>query len=278
MKFSVLGSGSGGNCSVVSCGSTHLLVDAGLSASQIRQRLGLLGLEYEQISGILITHEHQDHARGLEVLLKRHSVPVYTSALTRQVLRESIRLEVPWKLVAPGSIFRHEDVEVDTFPVPHDAVEPICFVLRGRNASLGVVTDAGHVSNMMLSKLRGLNALFVEANYDCDLLEQDDKRPYSTKQRISSQHGHLSNAQAAELLAKIAHSGMERIVLGHLSRDCNEPELACGQIRTALTVAGHPHVEIHCATQDKPTPWLKVRTKAAEIPLGANLVQGELLF
>jgi phosphoribosyl 1,2-cyclic phosphodiesterase len=180
--------------------------------------------------------------------------------------------------VAPGSIFRHEDVEVDTFPVPHDAVEPICFVLRGRRASLGIVTDAGHVSNTMLSKLRGLDAIFVEANYDTDLLEQDDKRPYSTKQRISSQHGHLSNSQAADLLAKIAHRGMERVVLGHLSRDCNEPELASSQIRTALAAAGHSHVEVHCAAQDKPLPWLKVCTKPQGIPLGATLVQGELLF
>jgi phosphoribosyl 1,2-cyclic phosphodiesterase len=263
MHFSVLGSGSAGNCSLVSSGDHHLLVDAGLSATQIRQRLAGLGLEPEQISGVLITHEHQDHCRGLEVLLKKCPVPVFTSALTTRLLREQIKTPAAWKPIEAGSRFRFGPWEVESFSVPHDAVDPLGFVLRTKDASLGYLTDLGHINPGILRRLEGLHSLYVEANYDDLMLQQDEKRPWATKQRISSTHGHLSNLQAAELCASLAHAGMERIVLGHLSQDCNGSEVAVEALQQALRAAGYAEIAIHCATQDEATRLWPVRERRA---------------
>lgn len=123
---------------------------------------------------------------------------------------------------------------------------------------LGLVSDAGFVTRSMTERLRNLSALFVEANYDDELLELDTKRPWSIKQRISSKHGHLSNVQVGELLREIAHAGLSQIVFGHLSSDCNCPKKVTEVFGKCLREMGHAHTALHCATQSEPTPWFEV--------------------
>ncbi|HEY8992084.1 MAG TPA: MBL fold metallo-hydrolase [Luteolibacter sp.] len=254
MRLAVLGSGSSGNSAVVEVGGVRLMVDAGLSAKQLVDRSRVLGIEPRSLDGILLTHEHGDHIRGLRVLLRQAPLPVYATAATAHVVREGGVEGATWKIFDAGQKFRIGAVEVEPFAIQHDAVDPVGFVIAHDSYRLGLLSDAGFVTRSMVERLRGVHGLFVEANYDDAMLEADTKRPWSTKQRISSRHGHLSNAQAAELVAELAHPGLRRVVLGHLSRDCNAPDVAVGALRRRLDSDGYHHVEVHCARAEA-SPW-----------------------
>lgn len=255
IRFAVLGSGSGGNSAVVECGGVRLLIDAGLSAKQLTLRLGLLGIDPASLDGILLTHEHGDHVKGLKVFLKQHATPVFATSQTAHVVRELGIEGGTWKTFETGQTFTIRDSIVQSFSIQHDAVDPVGFVLGSTSRRMGFLSDAGHVTRSMTESLRGLHGLFVEANYDDGLLEADTKRPWSIKQRISSRHGHLSNDQVTALIRDIAHAELGRVVLGHLSSDCNTPDLILGQLRKNLVEMGHDHVGLHCACQDVPTEW-----------------------
>ncbi len=273
MHLTVLGSGSGGNSALITCGSTSILVDAGLSAGQLLSRLEAVSSHPSQLTAILLTHEHGDHVRGLDVLTKKFPVPIYCNALTRQVVRENFKAgpERTWKVIQHGATFSIGELEIECFNVPHDAVDPMGFVFRGNGQALGLLSDLGHIPRNLAPRLQGLHTLFVEANYDGTLLQDDTKRPFSTKQRISSHHGHLSNHQTAEFLAQIAHPALERVVLGHLSSDCNKPDLAIGMMRQALAAKGFSDVEILCASQAEPTATFAVSRNlppaAVDVPM-----------
>ena len=258
IRFAVLGSGSGGNSAVVECGGARLLIDAGLSAKQITLRLARLGVDPASLDGILLTHEHGDHVRGLKVLLKQHPLTVFATAQTALVVREAGITGGAWKTFESGQTFSIHGSEIRSFAIQHDAVDPVGFVIGGGSRKLGFVSDAGFVTRSMTESLRDLHGLFVEANYDDGLLEADTKRPWSIKQRISSRHGHLSNEQVAGLIRDIAHSGLGRVVLGHLSSDCNQPDLILGRLRECLGELGHSHIGLHCACQDEPTEWFEL--------------------
>ena len=245
IRFAVLGSGSGGNSAVVECEGMRLLIDAGLSAKQLTMRLGLLGIEPASLDGILLTHEHGDHVKGLKVFLKQYALPVFATSQTSHVVRELGIEGGKWKTFETGQTFSIGTSVVRSFSIQHDAVDPVGFVIGSSSRRLGFVSDAGHVTRSMTDALRGLHGLFVEANYDDGLLEADTKRPWSIKQRISSRHGHLSNVQVAELIREIAHIDLGRVVLGHLSSDCNKPDLILGRLRDCLGELGH----------DEPTEW-----------------------
>lgn len=259
MRFAVLGSGSGGNAAVVECSGTRLLVDAGLSAKQLVRRMRLVGVEPESLDGILLTHEHGDHVAGLRVLMKSLEVPVFATPSTSHVVRENLG-PLSWKLFESGSRFAIGKIGVESFAVPHDAVEPVGFVFRREDCAIGLVSDAGHVTRAVSERLNGVQALFVEANYDDELLEADTRRPWSTKQRISSRHGHLSNAQTADLITQLVPSGLKRVVLGHLSKDCNKPEVAIA----AMEGLG---VEVACACQHEPSGWHEAAPSKPEVPI-----------
>ena len=255
MRFAVLGSGSGGNSAVIECDGVRLMVDAGLSAKQLTLRLGLLGIDPASVDGILLTHEHGDHIRGLKVFLKKHPIPVFATSQTSHVVRETGIEGAAWKTFETGQTFAIRDSVIRSFAIQHDAVDPVGFVIGGASRKMGFLSDAGFVTRSMTESLRGLHGLFVEANYDDGLLEADTKRPWSIKQRISSRHGHLSNDQVASLIGDIAHADLGRVVLGHLSSDCNTPDLILGRLRDCLGKLGHGHVGLHCACQDVPTEW-----------------------
>ena len=255
MRFAVLGSGSGGNAAVVECGELRLMIDAGLSAKQLTVRLQQIGIEPASLDGILLTHEHGDHIRGLKVFLKQNPVPVFTTQATARVVRESGIEGGTWKSFDAGQVFAIGEISIESFAIQHDAVDPVGFVVGYGARRLGFLSDAGFVTRSMTERLRGLTGLFVEANYDEDLLEADTKRPWSIKQRISSRHGHLSNSQVTDLIREIAHPALGRVVLGHLSSDCNTPEIILARLRTCLGEVGHSHVNLHCACQDQPSEW-----------------------
>ncbi len=252
MKFAVLGSGSGGNATLAQHADTTLMVDAGLSARQLLKRAQELGSEV--FHGILITHEHGDHIKGLKTLLKKHDIPIYTTSATAHVLRE-LGIEGRWHTFHAGQSFRIGSLLVETFAIQHDAVDPVGYVLRSEEKSLGLISDAGKVTHDVTQRLQGMNGLYLEANYDDDLLAADTKRPWTIKQRISSNHGHLSNRQAAELLENISHDALKHVVLGHLSSDCNCSDIATKTMRRVLQNKGLAEVSVSCATQDNPCGW-----------------------
>ncbi len=251
MRFIILGSGSAGNAAVVEAAGLRVLVDAGLSAKQLVDRMRASGVDPAGLHAVLLTHEHGDHVRGLRVLMKSLSAPVYATPATARVVRDAGVDNANWKIFESGAAFQLGGLAIQSFAVPHDAVEPVGFVFRHEERSLGLLSDAGHVTRLITERLRGVASLFVEANYDDGLLESDTRRPWSTKQRISSRHGHLSNAQTAALVAELGPAGLRRVVLGHLSSDCNRPELAIAAVR-----AGHPELAgLACAPPDQPCGW-----------------------
>ncbi len=250
VRFIVLGSGSGGNAAVVEAGGIRLLVDAGLSAKQLTDRMKSCGVDPASITAVLLTHEHGDHVKGLRVLMKQLAVPVYATPSTAMVVRDGGVDTASWKIFESGAGFRMNGLEVQSFAVPHDAVEPVGFTFRHEEKAFGLLSDTGHVTKLITERLRGVQALFVEANYDDGLLEADTKRPWSTKQRISSRHGHLSNAQTAALVAELVPGGLRRVVLGHLSRDCNCPVKASAAVKAAFL-----EVDVCCAEQDRTCGW-----------------------
>jgi phosphoribosyl 1,2-cyclic phosphodiesterase len=255
MRFAVLGSGSGGNSAVVECGGLRLMIDAGLSAKQLNLRLGMLGIEPASLDGILLTHENGDHVRGLNVFLKQHPLPVFATSQTSHVVRETGIAGGTWKTFETGQTFALGDCEIRSFSIQHDAVDPVGFVIGHATRRFGFVSDVGHVTRSMTECLSNLHGLFVEANYDEEMLDADTKRPWPIKQRICSRHGHLSNHQVAELIRGIAHAGLGRVVLGHLSSDCNTPAIILERLRGCLAELGHGHVGLHCACQHEPTEW-----------------------
>ena len=267
----MLGSGSAGNATVIEAHGTRLLVDAGLSARQLTQRLAALGVDPDDLDGILLSHEHSDHTRGLEVFLRKREVPVYATALTREVLDERCP-GVAWRVFQRGQAFAVGGVEVTAFAVPHDAVDPVGFVCGGAEARIGVATDLGHVTALVRETLRGVRALFVESNYDQELLEADTKRPWSIKQRITSRHGHLSNHQTVEWVGELVPHGLETVVLGHLSRDCNGPRVAARTLEEAVPGIGGLHV----ASQQESTGWIEVMEPEPQVVAADPYEQGVL--
>lgn len=254
LELAVLGSGSSGNSALICLGDTRILIDAGLSARQLCVRLEDLGVDPDSLSGIVLTHEHGDHTRGIDVFCKKRQVPVYATKHTCAIVRESLRCEVTWRQFEAGREFRIGDVSVETFSVPHDAVDPVGFVFGCGKSRVGVLSDVGHVTRVIIDRLQGVDTLFTEANYDEKMLQNDTLRPWAIKQRISNRHGHLSNEQTAELVSQIASPRLKQVILGHLSSDCNCPDLATDVIRETLRKDGFGDVTVECADRKDPLP------------------------
>lgn len=274
LHLAVLGSGSSGNSALVCHEDTRILVDAGLSARQLCTRLTELGVDPDSLSAIVLTHEHGDHTRGLEVFCRKREIPVYATIHTCAVVREGVGAGVKWRQFEAGNSFRIDGIEIHSFSVPHDAVDPVGFLFDNGESRLGVLSDVGHVTKMILDRLQGVDTLFAEANYDDVLLMNDTKRPWSTKQRISNRHGHLSNEQTAELVCSIASANLHRVVLGHLSSDCNTPEIAVETIAKRLRANGFEGVEVECAGRHCATPLrpvAKVRTVIEAVPISEEI-------
>ena len=256
----MLGSGSAGNSALVATDHGKVLVDGGLSARQIVLRLEECGVTPAQLDGVLLTHEHGDHVCGLQVLCRKFEVPIYCNALTAEAVRcdGALHRHRNWRIFRTGTEFSICDITVQSFPVPHDAVDPIGFAFYAGSSSLGFITDLGYVTKMIVERLRHVHTLVIETNHDEKLLQNDKHRPWPVKQRIQSRHGHLSNNMAASVIEQLLPGKIERVVLGHLSRDCNTPELALGAVRASLVKCSKTGMEVYCATQWETSPCLRI--------------------
>src|SRR5947208_4616070 len=256
----MLGSGSAGNSALVATDHCKILIDGGLSARQIVLRLEQCGVVAEQVDGVLLTHEHGEHVCGLEVLCRKFDLPIYANAQTAEAVRSDCALDRRrnWRLFRTGAEFKICDVLVQTFPVPHDAVDPVGFAFYAGARGLGFITDLGYATKMIVERLRQVHTLVIETNHDEKLLQSDTHRPWPVKQRIQSRHGHLSNAAAAGVIEELLPGKIERVVLGHLSRDCNTPELALKTVHASLAKCGRLDVEVRCATQFEITPQFRI--------------------
>ncbi len=258
VRFTILGSGSGGNCAYLETGDTRLLIDAGFSARQIRQRLAGLERSPESLHGILITHEHSDHIQGLAVLATRLRIPIYCNRLTRDAIAYALQAPFESRLFTNGNSFSIGDVDIEPFSVPHDAQDPVGFLLRTSAGNVGFLTDLGHATRLVMERIRPANVLVLETNHDLKLLQDDTRRPWSVKQRILSRHGHLSNEAAAGVAEETMSAELRQLYLGHLSRDCNRPELALAVMQERLGRIGATHVHVASTSQDCPSPTLEL--------------------
>jgi len=244
LEVCVLASGSSGNSIYVASQSTRILIDAGLSAKQVAVRLEQIGVVPESIAGICVSHEHGDHIAGIRVLQKRHGIPVYTNAGTLNGIRRQPKAdEISARIFQTGSPFEIGDITVEPFSVPHDAYEPVGFLLRTAECTVGIVTDLGMSTSLIREKLRGCDAIIVESNHDEDLL-QEAPRPWSLKQRIRSRQGHLSNMDAARLISDCATERLAHVFLAHLSSDCNSPDTALRTVASQLRLDGLGHITL----------------------------------
>jgi phosphoribosyl 1,2-cyclic phosphodiesterase len=270
VKFTILGSGSAGNCAYLETGEARILVDAGFSTRQIRQRLAGIGRTPEKLSAILLTHEHSDHISGLLGLADKLHIPVFCNRGTQDgtvwafkdkwskktnlelAQADTLKSKVDWRLFETGAVFEIGDVGIETFSIPHDAQDPVGYVLHTSAGKVGFATDLGHVTKLVFERIRTANVLVLESNHDVKMLQDCPRRPWSLKQRILGRHGHLSNVTAAETVAQIMSAGLRQLYLAHLSRECNTPELAQHIMAEQLFQIGAQHVQLQVAAQNVP--------------------------
>lgn len=272
VKFTILGSGSAGNCAYLETDEARILVDAGFSTRQIRLRLASLGKAPENLSAILLTHEHSDHISGLLGLADKYHIPVYCnrgtqdgtiwafkekwSKKTNQALQNSdtFKSRIDWRLFETGATVDVGDVSIETFSIPHDAQDPVGYVLHTPSGNVGVATDLGHPTKLVLERIRAAQVLVLESNHDVKMLQENKRRSWALKQRILGRHGHLSNVTAADTVAQIMSANLRQLFLAHLSRECNTPQLAEHVMAEQLFQIGATHVQLHIAAQDVPGP------------------------
>ncbi|RMF73521.1 MAG: MBL fold metallo-hydrolase [Acidobacteria bacterium] len=251
VELIVLGSGSKGNATLVRSGRGAVLVDAGLSCRQLVARLEAAGQDPARIDAILVTHEHVDHVGGLPVFLKRYPTPVYMTERTAEAAAARVARAPQVVPVVAGEAFDAGPFRVTAVPVPHDAVDPVAYLLERDGVRVGQVTDLGHVTTLVEARFAGCHALVLEANHDRDML-LDGPYPWPTKQRVASRVGHLSNDHAAAALARLVGEETCEVVLAHLSEVNNDPGLAEAAAGAALADRGR-RPRVHCARQHAPS-------------------------
>jgi len=238
-----LASGSKGNTIFVSTPDTAVLVDAGLSGIEIQRRMAAVGRTPDDLKAIIITHEHTDHVKGAGVLSRRFNIPVYVTSDTFNACKGLGKID-RINFFECGSAFDIGSLAVNPFSISHDACDPAGLTLKHQGKKIGIATDLGIVTNLVRTHLSRVNALYIEANHDPDML-MTGPYPWHLKQRIQSRTGHISNQNARDLVAQICHKDLDHVVLAHLSEENNCPEKAAIEISknldplsTTLSVAG----------------------------------------
>ena len=256
LRFASIGSGSKGNCLVAEVGSTRVLLDCGLAPRETERRLARIGLAPADISGILVTHEHDDHAGQAYPFAALHRIPVWLTHGTQAAMAESGKVpgDIDTRTILGREAFAIGDVEVRPYTVPHDAREPVQFVLSDGAARLGVLTDIGVGTPHVVEMLSGLDALVLECNYDRDMLWAGGY-PRWLKERIAGPFGHLDNQHSARLLAALDRSKLKHVIGAHLSQQNNKPEIARSALASALNCSQE---WIGLATQDEGFDWREV--------------------
>ena len=258
VQFTILGSGSSGNAAYLETSDTRLLVDCGFSARQIKQRLATIDRIPDRLDGILITHEHSDHVAGLKHLAAKMGIPIYCNRHTSEEISHIHKTAFDFRLFETGQSFEVGNVGVDTFSVPHDAIDPVGFLLHTSNGRIGILTDLGHGTRLIADRVRTANVLMLETNHDIDLLRDCPHRPWHLKQRIMSRHGHLSNESAAEFTETFLNADLRHIFCVHLSNECNTPELAHADLDAMLQRNGATHTQVTITHQTTPSTTLEI--------------------
>jgi len=263
MRFSSLGSGSEGNALLVAAGTknscpgtrqTQVLMDCGFGLKDTIFRLARLGVSPEQLSGIVVTHEHSDHIGGVARLARKFDLPVWLTHGTLHSQPKAFANIACIHEIAPQLPFSIGDIEITPFPVPHDAAEPVQFVFSDGARRLGVLTDTGCGTPHIEEVLSGCHALVLECNHDNDMLMNGDY-PYSLKQRVSGRFGHLNNQESAGILSRLDVSRLQHLIAAHLSRKNNTPELA---VRALCGVIGCTEDWVGVASQEGGFVWREI--------------------
>lgn len=272
MKVTVLGSGSSGNATLIDAGGTRILVDAGFSGKDIERRLAAVDVAPESIDGIVITHEHIDHTRGMGILARRFGLELYLTPITRDRCNKLLTGREIVHEYGSTEPFRIGAIEVRPFLTVHDAADPVAITVHDVEAGhkLGIATDLGRPTAAVRHALTECDLLILEANHDETML-WDGPYPWSVKQRIASSHGHLSNTAAAELAAELQHPGLATVVLAHLSDSSNDPNLALEVVGAELEGAGY-RGNLMVAPQDEPLEPIVVTPRGEREEDGAQLV------
>jgi len=273
MRLTVLGSGSTGNAVLICAGRTRVLVDAGLSAKEVVRRLAVVGEDAARLDGVVITHEHSDHAGGLRVLLKTLGCPVYISGATRDAyIREKARgddeprkraeaLRDRTEEISSSRDFRIGEIDFHPFTVPHDAADNFGFTATHGGVRVATLMDFGCVTTLVAERLRGCAAVVIESNHSRDMLKACEVYPWELKQRILSRTGHLSNEDVAAWLREGFDGAAEHVVLAHLSQRANNPHLAKLSAEVALQERGglfQTTTRITLSHHKEPTPWIEL--------------------
>jgi len=273
MRFTVLGSGSTGNAVLISSEKTNVLVDAGMSAREILRRLGEVGVGHDRLDGILITHEHGDHAGGLRVLMSSVDCPVFISRPTEDSYydtraggqngdSESSKRRAALKdrtvEIESTREFRIGDIDFEPFSVPHDAADNFGFAAKKDGVKVATLMDFGHITDLIKEKLAGCDAIVVESNHSRDMLRACSVYTWELKQRIMSRTGHLSNEDLSDWLQNDFDGSARHVVLAHLSQRANEPHLARLMAETALQMRSplfRAETKITISHHKQPTEW-----------------------
>lgn len=238
MKFVSLISGSSGNATLISDGTTNLLIDCGASAKALERALTEAGSSIREINAILLTHEHSDHVKGVGVLSRKYGFPIYATAKTHSSITNVGEINSDLKInITANEDFEVGGIGITPFTIHHDAADPVGYSFHIGSSKLTIATDTGYISNGLLENLKGSKAIILESNHDVEML-RCGPYPFYLQQRILGDYGHLSNEVAARAALELVRSGTEHIMLGHLSDKNNLPEIALLETHKALTDAG----------------------------------------
>lgn len=261
MKMCSIASGSSGNCIYVADENTSILIDAGISKKRIVEGLASIDVDVNTISGILVTHEHSDHISGLGVMSRAYNIPIYGTRETLQAVDAhkstgAINREL-YRPIMPDDEFCINTLTVKPFSTPHDAVNPVCYTIESEDKKVSIATDLGEYNEYIISNLENSDVVLLEANYDKNML-QVGPYPYSLKQRILGNRGHLSNENSGQLLRTILSDKLKYIILGHLSKENNYPELAYQAVKVELKELLNDNVSLAVANRDKPSELVTI--------------------
>lgn len=257
VELVVLGSGSKGNSTLVRTAKTALLLDAGLSARQITLRLREAGLSPEKLDGILLTHEHGDHVRGLRVLNRRFPTPVLANTATLKAAGAALGAVPERMAFVTGMPITVGDFGITSFHVSHDAAEPVGFLLEAEGIRIGYATDLGRITPDIVEVVRGCHVVVLEANHDVEML-WNGPYPWPTKERIGSELGHLDNESGAAEVGRLTEGETAHLVLVHLSENNNEPSLVRETFAGALQRSGRESVELTITSQREIAPAIRL--------------------
>lgn len=235
--FCPLSSGSKGNAIYLGTSNTKVLFDMGISLRSLKERLSHIDVDVSEIDAVFITHEHTDHIRGIEMLVKKYNTSVISNADTAKALCQSIQVTPKCTIFSTGQAFTYKDLKVHPFSIQHDTLDPVAFTVTFDGIKIGICADLGFVSQLVTHHLQGCHVLYIEANHEEELVHACP-RPMLYKQRVLSRQGHLSNANCGQLLKTVYHDDLQYVYLAHLSGECNRPKLALQTVQNILEEDG----------------------------------------